>query len=736
MTTGGNLERTDTPTPGWFDRPMRWAQLTLAENDPAQYDLNFWLDYFQRIRADAACLSAAGCVAYYPSQVPYHYVTPYLNGRDAFGELYAGCRRLGMTVIARTDPHAMHRDAFEAHPEWAAVDAEGNPRRHWADPELWVTCALGPYNFEQMTAITTELVSRYPVDGVFSNRWSGHGICYCASCTRLFRQATGFDLPRGKDPRDPAFRAYTEWRQHRLFELWQVWDGAIRAVNPAARFIPNTGGGALSDLNMRRIGELSEILFADRQARRGLEPIWTNGKNAKEYRAAMGRKPVGGIFSMGVEEPYRWKDSVQSPAEIRMFVADGVANGLRPWFTKFCGMVYDPRWLDTVAQLYNQYADWEPYLRNETPLAQVGLVYSQRTAQYYGGEQARAKVEDPIRGWYQALIEARIPFEMVHDELLDPAHTAPFNTLILPNTAALSDAQCQQLRDYVAGGGSLIASYETSLYDEWGQPRPDFGLAGLFGVRYLGGTEGPMQNSYLNLERDRQSGAFHPLLAGLEEAGRIINGVRRVLVAPAELAAPAEQAESVGPAGDNPPLTLIPSYPDLPMEMVWVRVPHTDTPGVFIREYGRGRVIYFPWDIDRTFWEVLSVDHGRLLQNAVRWLSGRQPVEVSGPGVLDVTAWAQRSSLTVHLVNLTNPMMMKGPIRELLPVGEQVVRLRLPAGRLPRRVHLLRSGITPSAVVEDGWLEVRVPSVLDHEVVAVDMGEDPLSPATPVAPFP
>jgi hypothetical protein len=33
----------------WFDRPMRWAQLTLVENDPGRYDPAFWLDYFRRI---------------------------------------------------------------------------------------------------------------------------------------------------------------------------------------------------------------------------------------------------------------------------------------------------------------------------------------------------------------------------------------------------------------------------------------------------------------------------------------------------------------------------------------------------------------------------------------------------------------------------------------------------------------------------------------------------------------
>ena len=113
----------------------------------------------------------------------------------------------------------------------------------------------------------------------------------------------------------------------------------------------------------------------------------------------------------------------------------------------------------------------------------MALVYSQQTAAFYGGEQAQARVEDHILGWYQALIEARIPFEMVHDRLLDAEHLAPFKTLILPNIAALSEEQCEQLRAFVRRGGSLIATFETSLYDEWGARREDCGLGDLFGVR-------------------------------------------------------------------------------------------------------------------------------------------------------------------------------------------------------------------------------------------------------------
>ena len=92
------------PKENWFDRPMRWGQLTLTETDPVNYDLNFWLDFFQESHCDAVCLSAGGCVCFYPTQIPLHFRAPWLGDRDAFGELYAGCRRLGMNVIRAYRP--------------------------------------------------------------------------------------------------------------------------------------------------------------------------------------------------------------------------------------------------------------------------------------------------------------------------------------------------------------------------------------------------------------------------------------------------------------------------------------------------------------------------------------------------------------------------------------------------------------------------------------------------------
>lgn len=693
------------PPGGWFDRPMRWVQLTLVENDPGRFDPAFWLDYFRRLHADAATLSAGGIVAYYPTQVPLHHRSAWLADTDPFGTLVTGCRKLGMAVVARTDPHAVRDEVRQAHPDWISVAANGEPRRHWANRDLWITCALGPYNFDFMDQVNREIVTTYRVDGVFSNRWAPQGgDCFCTHCQKNFSAATGRELPKTTDARDPARRQYLEWRKARLIELWKHWDANIRAVSAEARFIPN------GPPDMKSAADMADIQFADYQARRGLMPPWANGRRAKEYRSVMGRKPVGGIFSVGVEEPYRWKDSVQSEPEIRLWVAEGTANGMRPWVTKFSGVIYDKRWLPMVERIYEWHYRHEKYLRNEAPLARVALLHSEQTATYYPGAAQGDRHEDHALGMYHALVESRVPFELVHEGLLTNDRLDAFKLLILADAAALSDAQCEAIRAYVKRGGSVLATFASSLHDETGQRRADFGLADLFGVSFNGRIDGPMQNSYLSLDADPKTKARHPMLAGFDDAMRIINGVFRVDVKPA-------------PGIEFPsPLTLIPTYPDLPMEDVYPRVPHTDTRELYVRELANSRVVYIPWDIDRTFWDVLSVDHALLLRNAVRWATNEPaPVEVEGPGMLDVTIWRQRGSMTVHLVNLTNPMMMKGPLREAIPVGPLRARVRLPAGTKASKVQLLTAGTPARVESSGGTLTVTVPSVEVHEVIAIDL---------------
>ena len=230
----------------------------------------------------------------------------------------------------------------------------------------------------------------------------------------------------------------------------------------------------------------------------------------------MGRRPIGGIFSVGLEEPYRWKDSVQSEPEIRLWVAEGTANGMRPWFTKFSGVLYDRRWLPVVERIY----DWHCAAR-ALP-AQRGAARARRAAALgadRGGTTPASphgdRAEDHVLGMYHALVEARVPFELVHEAFLTPERLDRFKLLILADAAALSDAQCAALRGLRRRAAAACSrrSRPRSTTSP-AQRRADFGLADLFGVSFAGRIDGPMQNSYLSLEPIRRPARRHPILDG------------------------------------------------------------------------------------------------------------------------------------------------------------------------------------------------------------------------------
>ncbi len=233
------------PVPKALDRAQRWIQLALVEKDPATFDPQWWLDFFKRVHAEGACISAGGMCAFYPTDVQWHHRGDWLGDKDTFGDLVRGCRKMNMAVIARVDPHCVRDDAAQAHPQWVAVDASGNKARHMVMTDRWLTCALGPCNFEFMPQVLSEIVSRYDVDAIFANRWSGHITCYCDSCKSEFKKASGLEAPRNRQ--QPGWDEFQRWRQARLFEVWDAWDAAVRKVKPEACCLMNMGGANRSE---------------------------------------------------------------------------------------------------------------------------------------------------------------------------------------------------------------------------------------------------------------------------------------------------------------------------------------------------------------------------------------------------------------------------------------------------------------------------------------------------------
>src|SRR5207245_8428775 len=151
-----------------------------------------------------------------------------------------------------------------------------------------------------------------------------------------------------------------------------------------------------------------------------------------------------------------------------------------------------------------------------------------------------------------------------------------------PNDAHLADEPCRQIHADVQAGGSLLATYETSRRNEWGDARSEPALADLWGLTVAGELVGPAANSYMRIEER------HPVLAGFEGTA---------LLPGAESRLPIRLRE-----GGRPALTVVPSYPAFPPEMVYPRTPRSDEPAAVFRQRDNSRVAYFAGDVERTFW--------------------------------------------------------------------------------------------------------------------------------------
>ena len=84
--------------------------------------------------------------------------------------------------------------------------------------------------------------------------------------------------------------------------------------------------------------------------------------------------------------------------------------------------------------------------------------------------------------------------------------------------------------------------------------------------------------------------------------------------------------------------------------------------------------------------------------------------------MLDVALRENADGLAVILHNLTNPMMLKGPIREIFPVGPQQVSVALD-GKAVASARLLVAGRDVPVRTEDGRAIVEVPGIDTLEVV-------------------
>jgi hypothetical protein len=678
------------PEVPWQREIRRLGQLNMTEHDPVALNVEEWADYWASLKVDAVLVSVTGILAFYQTKVPFHREGKFLGDRDFFGDCCAAAKKRGLHVIARMSPDLNWEDAVQAHPEWFQRDAQGGVAPHSEDPRLFRTCMFSTYMTDYMPAIMREINSLYDVDGLFTNAWPPLGnlpVCYCGQCRRL---------------PPPGTPAYWDKFNERAIYLWKLYDSIAKEKKPSNFYFANLGGGIRCSANLKQLGEICEWFQCDNQGRGGDDtPIWACALQGRVCNAVQKGKMATNVTGAWSTGRIRWRNAYKSEPEARMWMDETLASGMVPYHHFIGGekgMGEDRRWLEPARKYFNWMAKHDRHFVNRRSIANLGVVMGQRTHLFYTPPRG-VSTPEYMSGMYYALLEGRFLFDFVHEDNLGLEDLKKYSAVLLPNTALLSDEQCRQLREYVDAGGSLLATFESSMYTDRNERRADFGLAGVFGIHRAGDVIGTTGNAfYARIERP------HEILSGFTNTNWLPGAEYRVPLAP------------IGDAV----LTVVPGFVAYPPELAYPPQPRTDEPAVVLREKGTSRLAYFPGDIERTMWRSGHTDLSRLLQNTIRWVSrGDSPVTVEGEGVIETFAWETEAGFAVHILNYTNPNMHRGWVRSFYPIPSQKVRMKLPANRRVTRVELLRAETDVPFKVTNGTIEFTVPKVVDYEVAAM-----------------
>jgi hypothetical protein len=707
----------------WYERCNRWGQVNVREIDPPTTDVAWWVDVFRRTRVDAVTVNAGGIIAYYPTKIPGHWTSRWLGDRDLFGEFVAAARESGLHVLARMDCAGVHRDLAYCHPDWLLMDREGQPYRY-QDVELYYTCPNGPYYREYMPEVFREILQGYDVEGFFDNGWPSLGrrqaICHCLHCQRGFRRSIGEALPDREDWDSPVFRQWVAWRYRVMEEVWDLFNKAVEAAKPGAVWIGNLYGHDFAAAPNRGVDWLnlarkSGIFGIDHQGRGLSQPTFSAGEFGRLLRNVAENKPFYNLYGTWHAHTPVKRTLSKTPAEATLWLAESTAAGFLPWWHSIGAANEDRRWVPAFEEFFRWHAENDRYLTDRQSLAEVGVVFSVQTTDYYGKEAPDERVSSHLHGTVYSLLKARIPFDIVHERKLDADSLSQYRVLMLPNVAALSDEQCADIRAFVERGGSLVATFESTLYDEWGQARDDYGLADVLGVHKSGLPTRELSDEFSVLDRGGPAvgHAFqlirdptHPILSWA--------GDTDYLAYEGKLCPIATEPDTRVLA------TLIPPYPMYPPEMTFSEHRETSAPTIVVRERGDSKIVYFPGDVDREFWKHNLTELGRALGEAARWTLGTSAaVAVEGPGLLDIHPYRKGGDRIVHLVNLSQEGLWRAPMDEITPLPGQRLRIRVGPDDHVQGVRLLVSGRQAEWSVDEREVVVTVPTIEAHEVVVL-----------------
>jgi hypothetical protein len=262
----------------------------------------------------------------------------------------------------------------------------------------------------------------------------------------------------------------------------------------------------------------------------------------------------------------------------------------------------------------------------------------------------------------------------------------------LCGASGVSDKVAERLARWVEGGGGLLATYDTGLYDERGELRKEGGaLKGVLGVEMKGeALESQPECYYRVKERHAALGEYGP--------GSVVEGDGRII--PVEAGGRAKVIAECWNLGTG----------------------EVRGPAIIANEYGKGRTIYVSGSLEANYLYDRVGSTGRLVRWMVEYLGGghAQPYKLRAPrGVYGVLRRAPNGDLVLWVLgNVGFKDAASGRMRqEYMTVREVEVGIRIPAGRTAVGMRLMRADREVAFREVDGYAVGTIPTLHIAEVV-------------------
>ena len=239
----------------------------------------------------------------------------------------------------------------------------------------------GPYYHEYLLDVMREIISRYHVEGFTDNSWAGPGrksVCYCQHCRTSF----GHDLPQKPDWTTPSTatgsaelpvphpQLGTQQPRHarsRRPRLPLARHGQRQPVPQPVRRPPR----------YRFAHPRAHVRHQSRDSLNGFEQNAANGKLLHAISSNDALIPES--MAMYVRGDKAFRIAANPAAESRLWMLEGIAGGISPWWHHISAHREDGRQHDTAEPVMRWHEENAEYLVDREPIADVAMSGHTRT---------------------------------------------------------------------------------------------------------------------------------------------------------------------------------------------------------------------------------------------------------------------------------------------------------------------------------------------------------------------